>query len=461
MNAESAKPTLRSRVLKAGAWVMGGHVLSQLLRLASNLIMTRMLVPEMFGIMAVANILIVGLVLLSDLGLQQNIIQSRRGNDPVFLNTVWTVQILRGALISMFALGAAYGIYLMDVAGWWSEQSVYAEPILPYVLAVLAANGLINGLESTKLAIANRELAMGRVTRIELISQLAAIVVMILWASLDRSIWALVAGALFGSVLKMVMSHWMLPGEHNRLHWDWEAFWEIFHFGKWIFLSSILGFLATNGDRLILGALTDATNLGLYTIAFFLVGSLREIASKLIHDVAFPALSEVARENRERLKTTYYRFRLPVDVATLLAAGMLFSAGHLLVDVLYDDRYLGAAHMVQILSIALFETRYVLVSQCLMALGKPKLLAPVISIHVVVLFGLMPPAFYMWGLDGALWVAGGSVLFSLPLTFYYKYKFGLFDLWNELKVLPLPLVGYLIGLGISAVASLIGLGTAQ
>ena len=107
--------------MKAGAWVMGGHVSSQLLRLASNLIMTRLLVPEMFGIMAVANILILGLALLSDLGLKQNIIQSKRGEDPVFINTAWTVQILRGVMITVIALAVAIAIYAINQLGWWPE----------------------------------------------------------------------------------------------------------------------------------------------------------------------------------------------------------------------------------------------------------------------------------------------------------------------------------------------------
>jgi O-antigen/teichoic acid export membrane protein len=441
-----SKTGLRSRIVHAGTWTLVGHVTSQVVRLGSNMIMTRLLVPEMFGIMALANVLLMGLQLFSDLGLSQNIVQSRRGHDPVFLNTVWTVQIVRGGIIWLFALAASFGIFLFDYKHLWPAGSVYAEPVLPYVIAALSFSAAISGFNSTKLATASRDLALRHVTLIDLLSQVIGIVIMVVWAWFERSIWALVVGALISSIVRMVLSHVVLPGLANRLHWDSHAFHEIFHFGKWVFLTSILGFLVMNGDRLILGGLTNASTLGLYAIAFFMVNSIQQIFTKIFGSVAFPALSEVVRERPDRLKQTYYKFRTPIDVSTLLATGFLFSAGHLLIRLLYDERYLPAGHMLEILSIALFEVRYNLLGQCFIALGKPKLLAPIISIRLIALYALMPLLFKWYGLDGAIWIAGGSALFGLPLIIYLKIRHGLFDFVKELRVLPVLLVGYMFGL---------------
>lgn len=435
---------------------MSGHVASQVLRLGSNLIMTRLLVPEMFGTMALANVLLVGLGLLSDLGLRQNIVQSKRGHDPVFLNTIWTLQILRGGLIWAAAIGMALALYLFGRADWLPVSSVYAEPLLPYIIAILSINALINGFESTKLAMASRNLALGKLTLIDLLSQAASLAFMVAWVLVDRSIWAMVAGSLLNSLLRVLLGNLFLPGEGNRLHWDQATFHEILSFGKWIFATSILGFLAANGDRLILGGLIDAKTLGMYSIAFFMVSALKDVFAKIIGNVAFPALSEVARERPAMLKQTYYKFRGPLDIVTLLAAGILFSAGHLLVDALYDHRYAAAGHMLEILCIALFEVRYSVAGQCFVALGKPKLLIPIIGIQVIALYGLMPIAFSWHGLDGALWIAGGSVLFTLPMTFYLKIKFGLFDIWRELRVLPWLAVGLTLGWAVIQVASKMG-----
>ena len=60
-----------------------------MLRFGSNLLLTRLLVPKMFGVMAVAMLVIIGLAMFSDLGLKPSVVHSRRGNEPVFLNTAW------------------------------------------------------------------------------------------------------------------------------------------------------------------------------------------------------------------------------------------------------------------------------------------------------------------------------------------------------------------------------------
>ncbi|MGA7750932.1 MAG: oligosaccharide flippase family protein, partial [Gallionella sp.] len=207
---------------------------------------------------------------------------------------------------------------------------------------------------------------------------------------------------------------------------------------------------------LILGWLTDAKILGMYSIAFFMINSLREMISSLLGNVTFPALSEVVRERPEMLKQTYYRFRKPLDVLTLLATGLLFFSGHVLIDSLYDKRYTASGDMLEILSIALFSMRYMAAGQCFLALGKPKLLIPVISIQALALYGLMPIAFAWHGLNGALWVVGGNLLFTLPMVFYLMIKLNLFDMKRELRVLPWLAYGLILGWAINRIASMIG-----
>lgn len=438
--------SLGHRILNAAGWLFGGHFVGQLLRLVSNLFMTRLLVPDMFGIMALANVIMVGIAMLSDIGISQGIIQSKRGTDPVYLNTAWTLQILRGGVLWFIALLIAAGIYCFGLWGWLPQGSVYADPVLPYVIAVLSFSALIAGFVSTNVATANRHLALRQLTLLELVSQLSGLLLMVAWVLLEKSIWALVAGALLASVVRVLLSHVVLPGAKNYIHWDKNAFLEIFGFGKWIFLTSLLGFLSANGDRLILSGLIDPAALGLYVIALFLVGALQEVFVKLGGSVAFPAFSEVLRGQGQTLKLAYYKFRLPLDVATLVSAGLLFSAGHLLICFLYDARYQAAGPMVEILSISLFGVRFSLADQCFLAMGKPKLLVPIIVSKLLGLFVFLPFSFYAWGLEGAVWVAGGAILFALPVTIFLKIKHDLFAIWYELAVLPLLGVGYLLGL---------------
>src|SRR5262249_45926417 len=153
----------------------------------------------------------------------------------------------------------------------------------------------------TKLFEASRYLALGRVTLIELVAQIVSALCILGWILIDRSIWALVAGNLSGALLVMVLSHACLSGIANRWQWDKSAFQEVVHFGKCIFLSSILSFLVSSADRLLLGGMVDATVLGVYVIAYLFVDSVEQVSTRYIHNVGFPALCEMVRERRAEL----------------------------------------------------------------------------------------------------------------------------------------------------------------
>src|SRR5438105_946486 len=156
--SSSGQIPLRRRVLNAGAWTFVGYGLSLAIRFGSNLLLTRLLVPEMFGVMAIAIVVLVGLVMFSDLGLGQSVVRSERGSEPLFLNTAWAVQILRGILLWFVALLVSALLVIASDIGISPKGSVYADPILPYVIAILSIGVLFDGLNSTKGSEARRNL---------------------------------------------------------------------------------------------------------------------------------------------------------------------------------------------------------------------------------------------------------------------------------------------------------------
>lgn len=437
---------LRSRILRAGSWTLGGHALGQVLRLAANLLMTRLLVPEMFGVMAVATIFLVGLTMFSDLGLKQVVIQSRRSDDAQFLNTVWVIQILRGIFIFLLVLLFAWGLAQAVGHTWLPVDSTYANPELPRVLGWLAISPLISGFESTKLQTANRNLNLGRVVSIEFWSQLSGILVMVLWAFNAPSLNAMVGGALFSALVKVILSHVWLQGVDNRPAWDAVAAREIVNFGKWIFVTSILGFLISNGDRLIIGWLISAESMGVYAIAMLLAGAMQDVVQKIIGSVVFPALGKVNRETPHRLKELYYRLRLPVDAFCLLLAGFVAIAGQSIVDILYDHRYAGAGPLLQILALNLVLLRFAVAGQLYLVSGLPRGMALQMFSRLMAISLLIPLGFHFAGLQGA---AIGVVLAGVPefliVFFGIKRRMGLIDYRIEFKNLMILPVGMLLG----------------
>jgi hypothetical protein len=165
----------------------------------------------MFGVMAVANTVIVGLQLCSYLGIQHNIIQSSRGDERIFLDTAWVLQILRGTLIWLAALSLSAVLYFANQAGFIPVSSAYADPSLPAIIAVLSFTALISGFESSKLASAIRHMLLGKLTMIELACQFLGLLTMIVFALVNESLWALFIGTLVSALDKTLFSHLLLP----------------------------------------------------------------------------------------------------------------------------------------------------------------------------------------------------------------------------------------------------------
>ncbi len=400
--------SLKRRILSAGSWSLAGYTLSYPLRLASSLVMTRLLVPQMFGVMAIAMMVMTGLAMFSDLGLTQNIVQSKRGGDPAYLNTAWTIQIMRGLLLWLLALCISLLVFAANQVGLAPKASVYADPYLPYVIAAVSGSAVISGFRSTKVSEASRHLSLGRITQIQLASQIVGLICMIGWTLIERSIWALVAGFICSSLVSTLLSHAWLPGVANRWHWDRSAFHEIIHFGKWMFLSSILGFFANNADSMLLGGYVDSATLGLYSIASTISGAVAQILNKLISDVSFSALSEVARERSLELKRSLYRFHVLTASFAYFCAGGLIVSGNTLIRLLYDRRYAPAGWMVEILAVGLLSVPFNLAIYALLARGMPKIFANLIAIRVAVILALIPLGFHFFGVLGALWAIVAS-----------------------------------------------------
>jgi O-antigen/teichoic acid export membrane protein len=148
------------------------------------------------------------------------------------------------------------------------------------------------------------------------------------------------------------------------------------HFGKWIFLSSLVTFLAARLDVLMLGRLVPTTLLGVYSIAGVLAALPQEVTGRLISFVLFPAMAESARQGSGTLHENLRRARqaLLPGVLTVVLGIALFAPAFFYY--LYDARYHAAGWMAQLLMFKLwFYTLHEITAHTLLALGNSRALA--------------------------------------------------------------------------------------
>jgi O-antigen/teichoic acid export membrane protein len=331
--SELPRGSLRERVVRGSGWTLMDFAANQGLRFAGNLILAYLLVPEAFGLMALVNICVQGLEMFSDVGIRPSIIQSHRGVDVAYLNTAWTVQVVRGFLLWIIAGGLAW------------PMGVLYDAALMHLLPVAAISAIIRGFNSTKMATHNRELALGRLTAIKVGGQVLMLVVMVSWAWVSPSVWALVAGNLTAATVQMVASHWLLPGEQNQFRFEKEAFAELFRFGRWIAISTALAFVARNAETLLFGKLLGEARLGVFWIALQIARFGPLLMQRLGQRVGFPALSELYRRDFQRFQRRLLHLRVSVALPMNAVILLVVLLGPAVVTWLYPKHFQDASWM--------------------------------------------------------------------------------------------------------------------
>ncbi len=390
---------MESKLFRGSVWVLAGYGGSQALRLVGNLILWRLLYAEAFGLMAIVNVLMQGLAMFSDVGIGPSIVQSAHGDDPDYLNTAWTIQVLRG-----FALCIAGALIAVPVAKF------YGEPQLASLVPVVALGAAISGFNSTRLFTVTRSIALGRLTLMDLIAQVVGLVVMIIWAFLHRNLWALVIGGLVSSVVRLVLSHTFLPGIRNRLQWDRASARTLARFGRWIFFSTLLTFAVAQSDRLIFGKFVPMAMLGVYSIATNWAGLPTSVLSRVFDSVIFPQLSRLHHSGSD-FSGGFLKARAPWLLLAGLASACLIGGGPALIRLLYDDRAREAGWIVQVMGVGVWLLALENANGiALLALGKPKWVAAGSAAKLAGMAVLIPLGMTYFGFKGAVVGFSGSEL---------------------------------------------------
>jgi O-antigen/teichoic acid export membrane protein len=408
-------------IIRSTLWTFTGFGLGQALRLVSNLILTRLLVPEAFGLMALVVIFMTGLALFTDLGIGASVVQNRRGDQQDFLNTAWTIKVIRGIVIAVCAC------LLASPLAWF-----YGEPQLLQILPVMALSSVFGGFASNAPDLASRKLWAGRVTVMELVCRLVGLTVMVAWAWLSPTVWAIVAGNVCSAFLRSAISHLIFPHWHVHFRWNREMAREIIHFGKWIFLTSALAFGAGQIDRLTLAKLVPLHLVGIYSIGFMWATLPLQLLQAWTGRVLFPFASETLRNPEgDRLRLRRYRRRVVWLSAVGIGGfgGIATPAMHLL----YTPTYWPAADF---LSLILIGTAAKMLDDLYrplnLALGQPKYTSAGSAAALLLFIAAVYPLYGFYSAHGVAIAFSISQVGTLAASAYGAWRAGLGDLRSDM-----------------------------
>lgn len=413
---------LFARAMRGSAVAAGAFLAGQVLRLGSNLILTRLLVPEAFGLMALVSVVLTGLTLFSDVGIGPSISSHKRGDDPDYLNTAWTIQVIRGVLL--FAVAGVLA---------WPAAQLYDAPQLAVLLPAAAVGTLVAGLAPTRIETAIRHLMLERVLLLDLAIQAVVVVAMALAAWMTQSVWALVMGNVLTAVLRNIVMTRMLPGARNRLFWEKEAARDLIHFGKWIFLSTVCGFFLMQGDRAILGAHLSLTELGIYNIGAFLATFPILLGQSITGRVLIPLYREARGPDGAAVRARMARLRYGLTAVLIALLAVLAFGGVPIVHLLYSDLYAPAGGIAVAIALVLMPQAIGLTyEQSALAAGDSRRFFYVAFVRAALQTGLFYLGVTTHGLEGALLGQAVAILMAHPLLAWLAWRNQVWDPRHDL-----------------------------
>lgn len=354
--------TISTRTLVSGTfWTIGAYGISTALRVVTNVALAHMLAPDIFGTMLIVYTLKTGIELISDVGINQNIVYNENADNPEFYNTAWTLQLLR-----------SIGLWLAFVAAAWPIALFYQSPILAVVVPITSFSLVLSGLSSLSKSLLQKRMQIARLNVYEFIMTVIGSVATILFAYLDPTIWALVFGTLFSSVASMIGSYFLIPDLRHRFYISKRFTRQILNYGKWIFASSIVFFLSMYVDRLFLGKFIPIQLLGVYGIARSISDLSGNLTMRFGNIVLFPFVASHVQTPRADLHNQLAPLRAKFLFLAAVGFAIFVATADFAIKIFYDQRYASASWILPVLVMGSWFSVLAYVNESIvLGLGKP------------------------------------------------------------------------------------------
>jgi len=348
-------------LIRGAVWTMGTFGFSVLLRVLTNIALARLLAPELFGIMVIVNSIRTGIELISDVGIGQNIVHNPNAENPEFYNTAWTLRLIRSLPLLLVCFAAATPV-----------AHFYKAPIFASVLPVAGSFFVIAALGSVAPNLLQKRIRFVRLSIYQVALSVFSSATHILLAYFIPTIWALVLAAAIFTAAQSASSYFVLPNVRHRFQITREYARQIFSFGRWIFISSVIYFLSMNFDRLYFGKIAPLGVVGVYGIARTLIDLVAGLTSQLSNNLVFPIIAASQATPRDQLRATLFPKRLSLLLLSAIGFATLTTIVDAAIKILYDQRYQAAGWMCPLLLLGAWISMIASLNEStLLGFGRP------------------------------------------------------------------------------------------
>lgn len=406
---ENGKNGLGGKVLRGTIWVTILAGFSNMLSLARLFVFARILSPQDFGLFTLATLLLAALQSFSETGISVALIQNR-GDARHYLNAAWTVQIIRGLVLSAIVIAIA-----PFYADFFHEYS------LSSFLRILSLSIFIKGFTNIGIIYFRKELDLRKQAFYEMSGQMTDLIVSMILVFILRNVWGLILGLIARSTVELAMSFALHPYRPS-ISLDRSQTREFSTFGRWIFGSTALIFIANQLDRVFIGRILGASLLGYYYMGLRISEvSFGQIAV-IIDKVLFPTYAKI-QDNVDQLRRYFTRTLESIIFVALPLAVMIFFMADDFVPVVLGPKWNTSIPVIKVLAVAGLIRAFTAMGGALYnACGRPQIDFWLNLLRVSVMLVTIGPLTYKYGIVGTAWAFLIGRIITVPPWLFYSMK---------------------------------------
>lgn len=384
-------------------------LVTSVLQIAQLLILGRVLGPEIFGLIAMVQIVIQFSQLFLEMGITDAIVQKEKIS-KLELSSLYWFSIFVGFVLFLILLLLAPVIALL-----FNETSLTA------MIQVVGVSFLILPFGLQFQTLATKKLEFAQITRNEIGATTIGVLLTIYLATFTSlGAWSLVYGHIVTSLFRSVP--WMVRGYRNsetrpQLVFSWISIKDFVSFGMYRLGSTSINYFTTKIDQMIIGITLGPIALGYYSMAMNLIMQPVQKLNSMINRVAFPVFSKIQSDDKKLRRAYLLITNMLTSFNAPLLAGVVVSAPYAM-PILLGTEWADSIVIIQILCLyGLFKALGNPSGSLFIAVGKVKW-----SFYWQLFqLGIIPVVVYLASLSGEIVIVALAVGLLRVVLFYISY----------------------------------------
>lgn len=404
-NRTLSRDKLKSLLTEPTILVGVTFVVQNFIRLFSTIILTRLLVPEAYGILGIITSVAFTVTMLTDVGFQAFMLRHKDVDTKYFRDAMWTIRFLRS-----LGIACVFFVLAEPIANWLGKPEALA------ALQLFSLSFIIDGVMPISLITALSDGKIARYCMIDILHTILGLMITLGLALVSPDSYTLVYSILIASIFRVMIFYFVLPGSFMVWQLDLRLLREVLSFGRYIVASSAITLVIMQLDKIAMARVLTIDALGVYYLALNIASIPRGLSGSIASKSLYPLYARSWKMPDYDMPNILYSSRKYIDLSFIAGCLAIFALSSLIIAVLYDNRYSAAETYLQILIIG--------VAPCMANMAINEFLVSKGVTSTTLSTNLVRLVWLATGALAAIWLLGPTeFLIAVSLTEYVAYGF--------------------------------------